>query len=40
MFYSSEVTTIYLKSQEEIDKYSTKASEIPYDLTFKLKNTN
>ena len=40
MFYSSELTTIYLKSQEDIDKFNTKASEIPSTLTFKLKNTN
>ena len=40
MFYSSEVTTVYLKSQEDIDKFNTKASEIPSTLTFKLKNTN
>ncbi len=40
MFYSSELTTIYLKSQDDIDKFNTKASEIPSTLTFKLKNTN
>ena len=40
MFLSSYATTVYLKSQEDIDKFNVSAIEFPSTLTFKLKNTN